>query len=289
MKVSIITDPKAGKGKAASAARYTERLLKRRGITAAVNYTDSKDRTRKLAVHCSFRNHKVIAVGNDEIINEIVNCVAGTKCILGVVPVDAKNNLSSELRIPNNVEKAAAIAVENNTKKIDLGRVGTHYFSNLCTIGFDAKYLTEVESFIDKIFAGKSYSSSLAKKQIGVPSQHLLIKVDDSFMTEGCFIAISNSKYYKGTRSLARETDLSDGFLDVLVFNKGKMNDFLKYTSKVLSNSISIKDGEYHRIKELKINSESPVLVQTDGKIVGTTPISVSINPKSLEVAIPKN
>lgn len=288
MRVAIIANPSSGKGKAAAAAKYLERLMQRRGITPAMHYTSSVSRTKKLANHISFRYPKVIAVGGDGTINEIINGIIGTDCKLGIVPTGTANVLALELGLPRDIEKASAIAVNGNAKRIDLGKVNSRYFSLMCGIGLDAEVISQVKPLVKEIFRKAAFPMVAVKTLINYQPEHLSVKIDDSLMSEGYFVVVANSHYYGGTMSIARKADLADGILDVCIFKTKSNIDFLRHIAAlVIGKNISAKGVEFYKAKDVKVVSDNkPVLIQADGDVVDKTPADISIQPKKIQVMV---
>lgn len=289
MRVAILVNPKSGRGKAVSAATYIERFLERRGLNPVLHYSNSIQRTQELANHISFRFPKVISVGGDGTLNEVINGIVGTDCQLGVIPTGDVNVLAVELGIPHDIEKAAAIAVSGDVKKIDLGRVNDRYFSVMCGIGLDAEIISQVKPIVKEVFSEAAYPMTGIKSLINYKPEHLLIKIDNSLLSEGYYVVVSNSKNYGGTFSIARKADITDGYLDVCIFKNKSVASFIRHIAAIAAGkNLSSKGFEYYRAKEVQVQAEKPVLIQTDGEVVGTTPADIKVVPKKLQIMMPK-
>src|SRR5688572_15447511 len=65
----------------------------------------------------------VIACGGDGTLNEVVNGLAGSTVPLALLPAGTANVLAKELRVPWDVEKAAALVANSEQRRIALGLV----------------------------------------------------------------------------------------------------------------------------------------------------------------------
>ena len=76
----------------------------------------------------------------------IIQRLATTDCILGIVPLGRGNDLASSLEIPREPTKAIELALHGEPRQIDLGEVEGRYFGVYGGVGFDG----EVARFVNR-------------------------------------------------------------------------------------------------------------------------------------------
>lgn len=69
----------------------------------------------------------IVAVGNDKTVSKIVNLIAGSKATLGLIPMGEPNLVAALLGVPPG-EAACDTLSKRIVKRLDLGRVNSHYF-----------------------------------------------------------------------------------------------------------------------------------------------------------------
>ncbi|HKJ56656.1 MAG TPA: diacylglycerol kinase family protein [Nitriliruptoraceae bacterium] len=91
----------------------------------------------------------VFALGGDGTANEVIQAMAGTRAILGVIPGGGTNVLARALGLPNDALPATDALVDHvrssRVRSISLGRAAGRYFSFHAGFGFDAAVVRSVE------------------------------------------------------------------------------------------------------------------------------------------------
>ncbi len=83
------------------------------------------DELIKSAVKKGFKT--IVAVGNDQIISQVINAVANSDVVLGIIPVGKNNKIANLLGVPEG-ELSCDVISNRLIEKIDLGKVNNHYF-----------------------------------------------------------------------------------------------------------------------------------------------------------------
>lgn len=91
----------------------------------------------------------IFALGGDGTANEVIQTMAGTNAVLGVIPGGGTNVLARALGFPNDASRATEVLVEHvatrRIRTIALGRADHRYFSFHAGYGFDAAVVRAVE------------------------------------------------------------------------------------------------------------------------------------------------
>lgn len=91
----------------------------------------------------------VFALGGDGTANEVIQGLAGSDVVLGVIPGGGANVFARALGLPNDAVAATAILLDElrrgRTRAITLGRAGERYFGFNAGFGFDAAVVRHVE------------------------------------------------------------------------------------------------------------------------------------------------
>jgi diacylglycerol kinase family enzyme len=77
----------------------------------------------------------VVAGGGDGTVSAVAAVVAGTKAILGVIPLGTLNHFARDLHLPLDPGEAAMVLVRGNTARVDVGEVNGRRFINNSSLG----------------------------------------------------------------------------------------------------------------------------------------------------------
>ncbi|MEW9121424.1 MAG: diacylglycerol kinase family protein [Thermotaleaceae bacterium] len=290
MKTLFIVNPTAGKGKALKPLGYIHQKLEEREISFDIKITKEKGEAEKIARWAAAEDYeKVVALGGDGTIYEILNGLIGRKTALGVIPLGTGNDFVKTMHIPHNIEEALDIVIRGRKKRIDCGKANERYFMNVASIGLDAEIVQKTESIKQYISGPTAYVAGVFKTLFQYQFQKLAIDIDGLRLEEKItLLAIGNGKYYGGGMKVTPDAQIDDGYFSIcLIKELGKL--------KILSLFPTIFTGEHikepvvklYRGKEISVRSEGPLLVNVDGDIIGKTPVIFELVEKAIDVIVP--
>lgn len=231
---------------------------------------------------------KIIAAGGDGTVNEVVNGIAGTDAVLGLLPLGTMNVFANELGLPaGDLERCWAITQETKPRAIDLASANGKRFVQLAGVGLDAQCVQETSAAFKRSFGPLSYIVSAAQIAARQPPQ-LRIESDDAVTEEGSFVLVGNGRLYGGPFPFFKQAVLDDGLLDVLVFKRLNYLQMIRYLQDVIfSSQITSPEVEYFQTKSLRVSSDDAVPVEIDGELIGNCPVDFSIKRHGLRVLAP--
>lgn len=277
--------------------RETRRLLEAAGWTADSALVGSKRALRRDAARAVKAGADVVvAVGGDGAVLQVVQALADTQVALGIVPMGTGNLLAGNLGIPRPLGQAVDVLLSGGRRRIDLGRLTVHgkreLFAVACGVGFDAEIMKATGKG-QKLRRGKlAYVASAIKHSRRVRNVTHEITLDGVRSSmEATQVFIANF----GRMGLAVEPRLEiqpdDGMLDVIVVRaSGPLAGLLAGWEALRQDDLGESSAGHvfrARARKVGIKTEPSRLVETDGSVVGTTPIKASIRPAALTVIIP--
>lgn len=237
----------------------------------------------------------VVACGGDGTAHEVVNGIlsANSRMPIGFVPLGTSNAYALSLGLPKKPSEACKVILNGRPLKIDLGKMHNggkpYHFLTMAGIGFDAHAIHMMKPFLRKVFDGiTAHVISGLYTGLRFERRGLLLKIDGSTY-DGYQVFVFNGKYYGASILFSKDSELSDGFLDVYLFTKGKYkSEVARYVLGIAGQYFSkFDDVAYFRTPALEVTSEHEVWAHADGELVGTLPQKVEVSPKSLEVIVP--
>ena len=291
MRAKLILNPTSRRAVSAARLKKIERALTEKGFsleTCAVVKPGGAREQAALARDESFQ--MVICAGGDGTIHEVINGIAGSDLVLGILPMGTGNVLAWEMNIPFDLQKACEVLASGRVRTIDLGltSVGS-YFSCMAGVGLDAQVVREVDPTVKGFLGIIAYPLTAVRTVLRYGLPELAINIDGKEPPlTGYSVVICNSRHYGGRFMLCPNAVVDDGWLDVCILQEHHASAIIRSgVSVVLNQHESVEGRAFHRGRSVHVSSNRKVLVQSDGDIIGTTPIGFSIAPKALRVMAP--
>ena len=278
--------------------REVERLLQAGGweVDSQV-VTRKRDLRRRTAAAVEAQYDVVVAVGGDGAVLEAASALAETKVALGIIPTGTGNLLAGNLKIPNGPAAAVRVLLTGRRRRIDVGRVtinGEHHdFTVACGVGFDAEVM-DATGTAQKLRWGRlAYLANAIAQTGSIRNVTHEITLDGVQSTmEAAQVFIANFGRMLPMVAPRRRVRPDDGLLDVIVIRaSGPVPGLLAGWEALLQTELGESSGGRvfrAQAREVRIETEPSRLVETDGSVVGRTPLVASILPGALIVMVPR-
>ncbi len=298
----VIINPNAGNGKGKKDWDKISGLLKKADLSFNTEFTERKGHAINLtlnAISSGFR--KIITVGGDGTLNEVVNGVFTNKSCppsditLASIPVGTGNDWGRMFGIPLDYEKAIKIISDNKTLLHDVGTItflngiekNTRYFINIAGLGFESVVVRKTNIQKDKGHGGKLiYFYNLLTSLLSYKNTKAEIIIDGEIIHADVFsLNVGNGRYCGGGMRQTPRAIPTDGLLDVTIINgMGKFeiirNLKILYNGRILQHPKI--DG--YKCKNINVSSETAMYAEADGESLGQTPVEFGIIPEALKI-----
>lgn len=274
----------------------------RRRLEAAGWHVTAKlvDRKRELRRHArrAVRDKVdvVVAVGGDGAVLQVVQVLAESRVALAIIPMGTGNLLASNLGIPTAPEDAASVVVDGTPRRIDVGRATIggkrRMFAVACGVGFDAEVMQATPKVRKARWGKLAYVAAAVQERDQVRNVAHEIELDgETTTTEATQVFVANF----GRTGLGLEPRLKvepdDGILDVIVVRADGAIAGLLAGWEAIRQRRRGESSQGHvfraHARKIRISATPDRLVETDGSVVGTTPITISVRPQALSVIAP--
>lgn len=303
----VVVNPNAGIGKVSKDWGKISRLLDSYGFNYQAVFTEQPLHAIDLVtenVQAGFR--KIIAVGGDGTMNEVVNGIFTQKdtdttdITTGMISVGTGNDWVRTYGIPMDYEKAIQILRKEHTMLQDAGIVsfynshkqGKRYFVNMAGLGFDG--LVAQKTNADKRRGRGNpllYFKHLLGSLFSYKASNTTLQVDGNEVKDLFFsIGVGIGQYNGGGMQQAPDAIPNDGLFDLTL-----IKDLSKWS--VITNVRRLYDGtikKYHRVetmlgKKISVRCKTPILLEADGESLGHSPFEFDIVPRSVRVVVNEN
>ncbi len=237
-----------------------------------------------------------LVFGGDGTLHRHLNALVAAKTPTLVVPSGSGNDFA----VVNGI-RSATVAAElfaeflqgkAQPRNADLGLVRTadgqsHHFSCCANVGLDADATRRANALPAWIKARIGYLLGGLSAVVNYQPQRLLVTRGDEIMLaeKGWFVAVSNTPIYGGGLPIAPQASIWDGELDVTCLRKTPRWNVIRHYPKILSGThVRLPVITAFRTQQLRIETETPQDVYSDGDYVGSTPCDITIAPGALRV-----
>jgi len=294
---AMIANPISGRRKSVDMAQAAYQRLVENQKKGELYLTQKRGDAYRLAGSAINQGVRfLIGCGGDGTIHEIINAIGQTETdlALGILPCGKGNDLARALNIPTNLELATEILLTGRPKKIDLGKVGSHYFSTIVTCGYDAEVGRRVtEEGIQGIAA--IFSGTLAYVVTAITTLPLfkapMATIQGDFGTYQGQILISSTGVtgsYGGGMRILPDAVMDDGLFDVCIIQPISHLTILRMLVTLFWGGHTKHPAvQIHRTKSLSITTDPPMKMYADGEYIGDTPKQIQILPRKLTVVAP--
>jgi diacylglycerol kinase (ATP) len=289
LKVAFIVNPLAGRGKAKKIWKELEPRLKIDG-PYQVYYTEKAGDAVRLARLAQEEGAAVlVSVGGDGTVHEIVNGMDLKKGTLGIIPAGTGNDFCRSLHYPRDPFEIAERLFGWGSRRVDLGKIGDRYFVNVIGTGFDAQVAYDVNRKFKWLTGLSAYLAGILKNLVTYRNAQLELEYDGHRWTgKSLLVAVGNGRYYAGGFYILPPAELDDGWFHIcLVKNIGKFTTLRVLPSAVSGRHIRHRDVILLKARRINVQSSVPLMIQADGEILGTLPLTIEVQPRALAVLAP--
>ncbi len=289
-RVHVIINPAAGQDR--PILGKLNHIFQPAGVDWDVFITKKVGDGRRLAQQAVAAGADVVAAhGGDGTVSEVANGLIGSDIPLAIIPGGTANVLSLELGISSDPGEAAALICGNSTTRmVDVGQVGQTYFVQRAGIGLEAQIVVGADRDSKLRLGWLAYALSALQALSEPPSERYLLTLDgQQIETQGlaCFIANAGNLGLPGF-TLAPTIDMSDGLLDVVVIQQADLASLVSLAVSFIGGSTELDTIQHWQVRQVTIEAEPTQVVQSDGEIIGQTPLTAQILPQALRIIVPE-
>jgi len=304
----VIINPHAGSKKTQEDWPKIRKLLVENNFTIDSVFTEYPFHATELTMEaiCNNGYRKIIVVGGDGTLNEVVNGVFKQDKVdpldltIGVITVGTGNDWGRMYGLPSEYSEQIEVLKNNKTFLQDVGQVNylhhddekIHYFMNIAGMGFDALVAKKTNIAKQKGAGGViTYLVNLISGLFQFTYNNIEIEKEGKplFIGKVFSMSIGICSYNGGGMMQLPFAVSDDGLFDVTVIRKVSRMKVIRNIKNLYDGSfVKIKEVETYTGKEFKITSipQKSVFLETDGESLGNSPLYFNILPKAVKVII---
>jgi YegS/Rv2252/BmrU family lipid kinase len=292
-RILIAANTRSARGKGASILQEAERNLAQRGAQCDVLVSQGHGHFFE-ALPARLREpwDAVVALGGDGTLFQVLNCCLkqeGFNTPLGLIPAGTGNSFSKEFR-HQPAQPAWQRLLEGQAVPVDVLRCrlrqaeawhgNEYFFINVMGLGFVSEVNINSQRF--KRLGAVSYVLGLLVTLKNFKAARLHLTLDDQTLERtAMFAVICNSRYTGGNMWVAPGAEIDDGVMEVVVLNELSRAGLLRaFPSVYTGRHVDHPKVEIFRCRRLRIECDTPQLLNPDGEILGATPAEIEVLPR---------
>jgi diacylglycerol kinase (ATP) len=249
----------------------------------------------------------VVACGGDGTVFEVLQGVAETTAMLGVIPMGTGNVLAHDLGLAGNPERAAAQLLGFTPHTISLGRIESmgrsRFFTVAAGVGVHAELIYRANARAKQRGGYLAYYSQGMKLLFRHPfvSFPVEITTNDGAVIETTaleMVAMRVRSFGGPLRHWRPGSSLLSPELRLVLLRNASRAHILRYTLQALTgiapyDELETPDADFSFVFAKSVRCFVPEVhaselrVQADGELLGPAPVDLAIVPKALKLLIP--
>ena len=288
MRLKLIYNPAAGRGRAMRHIRAAERHLKALGAEVdPYESVSADDLTREAAA--SSRNRvkydRVVVCGGDGTVNLALRDFDLEHGTLGIIPLGSGDDFAQVMRIPKNIRAACEVAVRGRERAVDVATADDFRYLGVASVGFDSEVARFANEKVKRLRGSMIYLYSILRVLPRFQPRRVRINGRDEEIMLAVF---ANSPRYGGGVRIAPAARLDDRQLDVCIVHRTSRTQLLWTLPRAYNGGHVRKPFvEMRRGAEFRVESNAPMDIFADGEMLTRTPVTFRIAAHRLRVVVP--
>lgn len=290
MKAAVVANPKKSLGGGLLELR---RALERAGVADPLWREVPKSSKAPAAVKRVLADgaELVFAWGGDGLVQRCVDVLAGSDVPLAVVPAGTVNLLATNFGIPFDIDKAVAVGLHGERRRIDVGRCNGERFAVMAGAGFDAAMIRDADGGMKKRLGRLAYVLT-ALKNLSAEPFRADVKVDGVtwFTGDARSVLVGNLGSLFGGLDVFAEARPDDGTLEIGVITADGLAQWARIAARaVVSSAESSPFVQTTKAQSVRVELGRKVAIELDGGARSKAKtFKVKVEPAAITLCVPR-
>jgi diacylglycerol kinase (ATP) len=291
VKLTILFNPAAGRGKARRKLGQALEVLRRGGLEPQVRESRDAQHLVELARRAVAENPEVlVSAGGDGTHHYVLNGLFGSAIPLGMIPLGTGNDFARAFGIPTEPRAAASILLAGRTRQVDVARVGSTVYGCVAGVGFDSVVTRFANERVGRLPGRLAYAWAILRCLTRFRAEPLELHSDvRDFSGPVMFAVVGNHSTYGGGVKIAPRARMDDGLLDVCIVPPLRFLELLRWIPRAYRGQhLAHPSIVYFQAKRVSLASPSHLELFGDGEFMTELPASIEIAPRSVKIVVPE-
>ena len=291
--IPIVANPVSGRGRGREMALRVADALAFRGNTASIHWTEDSPQTERVARELAGHAKMIVACGGDGTVHNVANALLESGTAMAVAPAGRGNDLARMLEVPADPDGIASMIVAGRRRSIDLGRATggdgrTRAFCTVAACGFDAELARRLVHG-GPVGGPWAYVYGTLMTLLSYEPRRARFEGDFGVFDGEFFLAATcKTSMYGGGIRIAPGASLDDGLLRICIIRPISRPVVIALFRRVRRGThLDHPKVSLHKTARLTITAPSPLDLYADGEMLASTPVTIDVLPRALEVIVP--
>jgi YegS/Rv2252/BmrU family lipid kinase len=300
----VIVNPRSANGSTGRRWPEIEQRLCAALPSFDVAFTERPNHATELAREGAAHHQRVVVVGGDGAINEVVNGLLASDrplredLVLAIIPRGTGADFVRTMGIPHDLDAAVQRLTTGAPREVDIGKAryrgpdGTdrvRYFINEASVGMGAAVCEDVNRGSKRLGGRLSFTRGIVTATFRYRNQPVLFSMDGGPAEEVLLrnVWIANGRFSGGGICMAPRAQLDDGLLDVVLIPALNFREQLVTMPRLRSGAfVEHPRVTYVTARRVEVQPAGPLApsVETEGEPIGTIPATFEVLEKRLKV-----
>ena len=293
MRFILAVNPHSGKRQSAEILGLIKPVFDSKGAELSIIETAFPGHARELAARLELDDYDgLLVLGGDGTFHEVVNGILerrdGRVLPIGLIPGGSGNSLLHDLGLVDPISAANAI-IAGHTRFIDAAQIEMNhivrYSINLVGWGLVTDVGKRAEKF--RWLGPRRYTvASIIEILLKKKRRAMLVLDGKTLVNDFTFVVACNSIHIGKGMKMAPNAELDDGLIDLLVVDANITRQRLFAVLPKLFDGTHVNEPElsYYKVSSFSLIPETDDILNIDGEMVGTTPITVRMLKHAIEM-----
>lgn len=275
--IAIACNSKAGKGNAARLLTWIEHELRLRELKFTSFVDDWPESWDPFS--------EVWIIGGDGTLNYFINRYPDFNLPLAIFRGGTGNDLAWKLYGAVSKELQLDIALNRPVRLVDAGSCNGKIFINAAGVGFDGEVARSMSG--KRLFSGHlAYLMVVIRKIFSFHSRSYRVSFEGETIRKELFmITAANGSRFGGGFMIAPTALVDDGWLDLILIERLNILKRLRYLPVIEKGKhLGLPFVSHFRVKELLIETDSPVAGQMEGELLTNTRFEIKVLPARFNI-----
>lgn len=278
-----------------SGLRASERAireLERHGVQVGRSYLVTSGQALiesiREAINSGYRT--IVVGGGDGTISAAVDLLANKPDLtMGLLPFGTGNEVARVLGIPLDLEDACRVVAHGRVNTVDLAETGGNYFVHTAMIGYPAQVNSEVPSWLKQRLGKTAYAYTFLRSIAGARPFRVTMTVGEArWEGETILVIVGNGQFHTPASAFLPRSEYAESSLLVYTPRSTSWTSLVRlaidlWVTRRRQPSLLL----FRRADKVAIVANPPQVVDLDGEIARTTPVTIQIARNALRVLVP--
>ena len=268
------------------------------GLAGEVRLSERPGHLTELAAEVAAEGGLIVVVGGDGSLNEVVNGATGHDAEIAVIPLGTGRDFGRTYGLPRRFDEAVRVAAHGRARSIDVGRAvfslpdggtQTRLFVNAGSVGMSGAVARRTNAMSKRLGGRATFYSALVVEFLRWQNTAVTVQFEGGERHSRMHdVIVANGQFLGGGMKLAPGAEPDDGLFDLVLVGDVSKLDFVTTSPKLYSGGhIGHPRIEVVQSPWVRVESETPMLLELDGEHGGTTPVRFDLLPGALAVRVP--